>query len=159
MRSYNSRLWRDNALLPHLVRGGAVRLKRFIKPQFVLNAVLIALALVVVKMSGAVDVFAHNGDNDPNEIHACVSGPAAMRTVYLSTANGPNCSTGFTPLHWGIVGPTGATGPMGATGPIGPKGATGSTGPTGSTGATGATGGAGPTGATGSQGPAGPGLA
>ncbi|HEX4520407.1 MAG TPA: hypothetical protein VH063_12570 [Gaiellaceae bacterium] len=135
-------------------------------------------ALAAVLAFGTGFAIAHNSPppSTGNTINACYDNHDGTLRIASS------CRHNETPVHWNVMGPTGATGPAGATGHAGPTGpagargatgatgspgaagptgptgagATGATGPTGATGQNGATGASGSTGATGSTGPAGP---
>src|SRR5262245_38003404 len=126
---------------------------KILKQGLLHDALLILVAIAMIKFTGAASVLAHAGDNSANDIHACVQGTAPLKTVYLTNPNGPECAAGQTPLHWNIVGPTG---PQGIQGPIGPIGPIGLPGAKGATGVPGAAGVPGPIGATGARGATGP---
>jgi Protein of unknown function (DUF1566)/Collagen triple helix repeat (20 copies) len=124
-------------------------------------------------------VGAHEGNDDPNVIHACVNNSSKIARIVGVTGSclGPQSGWPETAVHWDITGPsgpqgprgaiglTGATGPQGPIGPqgtkgdagvAGPQGAQGPAGPKGDTGAAGAIGPQGTTGAHGAAGDAGP---
>ena len=114
---------------------------------------LIAVASLVFPING----YAHDGDSNPNVIHACVQ--QGSKQVRIVGVNG-SCTNSETAAHWAVVGPAGPAGPQGPAGPAaaglpGPAGAAGATGPQGPAGPAGATGPQGPAGATGATGPQG----
>jgi hypothetical protein len=79
---------------------------------------------------------AHGGNNDPNQVHACIGNLTKVVRIVGVTGS---CLTSppavaETPAHWAIRGPEGPRGVAGAKGdpgPAGPAGAPGATGPTG----------------------------
>ena len=89
------------------------------------------------------EVYAHAGNSDPNQVHACVQ--QSSNQVRIVGVNG-SCSNSEVAVHWSIVGPEGPVGPAGPQGPAGPTGATGPQGPQGPIGPTGLTGAVGPRG-------------
>jgi hypothetical protein len=97
----------------------------------------VALVAAAVFASGA---FAHGGNNDPNAIHACVNRFGEVRILgYMGySIDGPCPTLGgpWTNVHWGIVGPSGASGPSGPQGPSGASGPSGPSGPAGTAGPT-----------------------
>jgi hypothetical protein len=130
-------------------------------------AVVIALLLPIagVILISEADAEAHEGNFDPNVIHACVQ--KNSNRVEIVGVNG-KCSKAEEAVHWsiagagggasgqgGIIGPPGPVGPQGPAGPAGPQGPAGPTGPQGPQGERGADGAAGATGAQGPQGPQG----
>lgn len=90
--------------------------------------------------------YAHDGDSNPNVVHACIQqGSKQVRIVGVNGA----CTNSESAAHWAITGPAGPPGPAGAAGPAGEQGPGGPAGPAGLNGTDGAEGPVGP------QGPAG----
>ena len=82
---------------------------------------------------------AHGGNNDENQLHACIGNLTKIVRIVGVTGS---CVTNppalaETPAHWAIRGPAGAKGDPGAVGAAGAPGATGPTGPPGAIGPTG----------------------
>ncbi|MGH8508536.1 MAG: hypothetical protein ACREVH_07455 [Gammaproteobacteria bacterium] len=138
----------------------------------------IALAFVFGFLGTSEAVFAHDGNYDPNLIHACVKARGSrVVTILKPTAKSCKRKKGRPgmgrPVHWsttglqgvqGLAGPVGPQGPAGApgtdgqdgaTGPQGIQGLAGPAGPQGPAGAPGTDGQDGATGATGATGPQG----
>jgi hypothetical protein len=118
------------------------------KPKTIL---FVALAFVLGLAAGQVGlVSAHGGD--VALIHACVNDSSG--TLKIVGAD-QECSNGWSPLDWNIMGPQGDSGPAGPQGDSGPAGPQGDSGPAGPQGDPGP---AGPQGDPGPQGPAGAGV-
>src|SRR5262245_16952343 len=107
-------------------------------------ALTAAAALLALPAAG----YAHDGNNDPNVIHACVQKSSnQVRVVGVGGA----CTNAESSVHWAIVGPQGPAGPAGAQGPAGVAGPQGPAGTAGRQGPAGAAGPQGPAGAVGAQ--------
>lgn len=86
------------------------------------------LFLIAVLTATPATAYAHNGNSDPNVVHACVQ--KSSNQVRIVGVDG-SCTRSETADHWSIIGPQGPTGATGATGATGPTGLTGATGPAG----------------------------
>src|SRR5829696_6701637 len=114
-----------------------------------LRRIGVSVGVVVAGLVLAPLAEGHEGNSDPNAIHACVNNVTKLARIV--GVNG-TCLTSPPPsaeaaVHWYIVGPTGPQGATGATGPQGPIGPQGVPGQTGPAGAIGPAGPAGPQGA------------
>jgi len=76
-----------------------------------------AVLFVAAMTAFPVTAFAHGGNMDVNQVHACVQ--QNSNQVRIVGVNG-SCSNSETAVHWSIVGPQGATGPAGPAGADGP---------------------------------------
>src|SRR5678816_370731 len=78
----------------------------------VVRAALVSCALVGVWAITTV-VGAHDGNNDPNAVHACVNNNSkVVRIVGVSGS----CTASETSMHWAIQGPAGTNGTNGTNG-------------------------------------------
>jgi hypothetical protein len=114
------------------------------------SGIAVASALAILVCCGGIALAAGATlpfSGDGNTINGCYNSGGALKVL---TPSVPNCSAGYSAIHWNVTGPTGEKGDQGATG------ATGGTGPTGGTGVTGATGANGRDGAPGIPGAPGP---
>lgn len=87
--------------------------------QSLLRAAGALLFLIAVLTAIPATTYAHNGNSDPNAVHACVQ--KSSNQVRIVGVDG-SCTNSETAVHWSIVGPQGPVGPTGATGATGSGG-------------------------------------
>jgi hypothetical protein len=85
------------------------------------NRWILAGLLTISVMAPIPIVIAHEGNNDPGQIHACLVGNRKIARIVGIT---DNCPPGETPAHWAVRGPRGLPGARGLRGPKGDPGST-----------------------------------